>query len=584
MPTPQHCPTPRELADLELLTGGAFAPVTGFNEPGSPVTLDLPARPRRPARSSWSTPRACRWRCCSPTAPSRRSRTPSTGRSVASTCPRPRSARPTPAPRSSRSSTPSPRTRSSSSAALGTPVVLLALTGPGTPELSPVALLRASLAAAGRLPEAAVVAVPLASHGDPVVDHDLGVRVVAAYAGPDPVLALGDAGDGDYPDDIAAIVDADRPGPGRQGLVLFFTGLSGQREVDRRAGGHRPPARARRAHGHQPRRRRRTPEPVGGPHLQPRGPRDQHPPDRLGRRRDLPTRRGGRLQPDRAVRRDPAGRPRDDRGRRRCLLPRARRHPAGGVRAARPQGPLRQGPPRRDPRLHRDLLALRGARRTPTCASTPPVAPSRTAATRCSTPSPRAGYVSAERPRRRAGGPSPIRVLFVCTANICRSPYLELRARQLLGPDSGVEVSSAGHPRLRRLAGQRHDGRGVRALGHRDRRLPQPAGDRRPDRRGRPGAHGRGRAPHPAPGGASRRVPQGLHARPVRGERPGGRSRPAWARPARGPRDAAASRHSPDHDIADPYRRGPEAAAAAAVTMEAMLEVVVERLRDDRRA
>jgi sulfate adenylyltransferase len=39
---------------------------------------------------------------------------------------------------------------------------------------------------------------------------------------------------------------------------------------------------------------------------------------------------------------------------------------------------------------------------------------------------------------------APIRVLFVCTANICRSPYLELRARQLLGPDSGVEVSSAG--------------------------------------------------------------------------------------------------------------------------------------------
>ena len=42
MPTPQHCPTPRELADLGLLTGGALAPVTGFNEPGSPVTLTLP--------------------------------------------------------------------------------------------------------------------------------------------------------------------------------------------------------------------------------------------------------------------------------------------------------------------------------------------------------------------------------------------------------------------------------------------------------------------------------------------------------------------------------------------------------------
>ena len=33
-------------------------------------------------------------------------------------------------------------------------------------------------------------------------------------------------------------------------------------------------------------------------------------------------------------------------GRRRRVLPRARRHPARGVRAARPQGPLRQGPAR----------------------------------------------------------------------------------------------------------------------------------------------------------------------------------------------------------------------------------------------
>src|SRR6185312_17262972 len=66
-----------------------------------------------------------------------------------------------------------------------------------------------------------------------------------------------------------------------------------------------------------------------------------------------------------------------------------------------------------------------------------------------------AGYVSADEPasvveRSDVQSPSkrrdhdPIRVLFVCTANICRSPYLELRARQLLGPDSGVEVASAG--------------------------------------------------------------------------------------------------------------------------------------------
>ncbi len=39
---PQHHPTPRELDDLELLTIGALAPITRFNEPGSQVTLQLP--------------------------------------------------------------------------------------------------------------------------------------------------------------------------------------------------------------------------------------------------------------------------------------------------------------------------------------------------------------------------------------------------------------------------------------------------------------------------------------------------------------------------------------------------------------
>ena len=161
------------------------------------------------------------------------------------------------------------------------------------------------------------------------------------------------------------------------------------------------------------------------------------------------------MQPDRAVRRDPAGRAGDGRRGRRRVLPGPRRHAARGVRAPRPQGPLRQGTPRRDPRLHRDLLALRGARRTPTCGSTPPGAPSRTAATRCCGALAERGFVTSRRGRRGRRVDAPIRVLFVCTANICRSPYLELRARQLLGPDSGVEVSSAG-TRGFDDSGQRH--------------------------------------------------------------------------------------------------------------------------------
>jgi sulfate adenylyltransferase len=63
------------------------------------------------------------------------------------------------------------------------------------------------------------------------------VRVVAAYAGEDPVQALVSTGSTpapgstseaeEFPDEIAAIVDADQPAPDEQGLVLFFTGLSG---------------------------------------------------------------------------------------------------------------------------------------------------------------------------------------------------------------------------------------------------------------------------------------------------------------------------------------------------------------------
>ena len=42
VPIPQYHPSPRELDDLELLVTGALSPVRGFNEPGSPVTLELP--------------------------------------------------------------------------------------------------------------------------------------------------------------------------------------------------------------------------------------------------------------------------------------------------------------------------------------------------------------------------------------------------------------------------------------------------------------------------------------------------------------------------------------------------------------
>jgi sulfate adenylyltransferase len=225
---PQHYPLPRELDDLELLISGALAPVTRFDEPGSPVTLTRPtaladepvielvdpeglplARVASDGSVTQLTPAQhgpFRRLYLTP-AESRAQHAGATFVPVTDALDEDQIAR---------------------LAEVHGRVVLVALVGHGTPVLSPVGLLRASLAAAHRLADAAVVAVPLASHGDAEADHELGVRVVGAYAGHDLVLGLTDDGsEAPLSDEIAAIVDFDRPPPGEQGVVLFFTGLSG---------------------------------------------------------------------------------------------------------------------------------------------------------------------------------------------------------------------------------------------------------------------------------------------------------------------------------------------------------------------
>ncbi|HQR28641.1 MAG TPA: adenylyl-sulfate kinase [Nocardioides sp.] len=227
-PIPQHHPTPRELDDLELLVSGALAPLTGFNEPDSPVTLDLPedviAQARDRGLVELVDPEGL------PLA-----HVDLDGRVTALTHAEHgpfRRLHLTPAQAQERyaGSTWVPVADPLTTDQLGRlaeagPVVLLALIGTGTPTLSPVGLVRATLAAAEGLPDAAVVAVPLAAHGDPEVDHHLGIQVVENYADGDPVLGLAEGGE--LPAAVAAVVDADRPPPGEQGLVLFFTGLSG---------------------------------------------------------------------------------------------------------------------------------------------------------------------------------------------------------------------------------------------------------------------------------------------------------------------------------------------------------------------
>lgn len=112
-------------------------------------------------------------------------------------------------------------------ASIQRPLVLVALVGTGTPDLSPTNLIRATLLAAGHLDHAVVVAVPLASTGDAERDHARGVAVMSAYAGDDALHAVVEDFTDEHPDDMTAVIDFDQPGPGRQGLVLFFTGLSG---------------------------------------------------------------------------------------------------------------------------------------------------------------------------------------------------------------------------------------------------------------------------------------------------------------------------------------------------------------------
>ncbi|MAY96989.1 adenylyl-sulfate kinase [uncultured Nocardioides sp.] len=232
---PQFCPTPRELDDLELLTTGALAPLTAFDEEGSPVTLTLPDDVRRAAEQAGGV------ELVDPEGlPLARVTVP--GGSVeplthAQYGPfRDLYLTPAQAREQYAGRTWIPVTDALTEAQVEQvrghgPVVLVALVGTGTPDLSPVALIRATRLVAQTLPDAAVVAVPLASHGDSPEtvesDHALGVRVLATYAGDDPVAALADDPEGDYAEVAASVVVADRPAPDEQGLVLFFTGLSG---------------------------------------------------------------------------------------------------------------------------------------------------------------------------------------------------------------------------------------------------------------------------------------------------------------------------------------------------------------------
>ncbi|HET7303512.1 MAG TPA: adenylyl-sulfate kinase [Segeticoccus sp.] len=240
---PQHAPGPRELDDLELLVSGALAPQDGFAEPASGITLHLPAPLAQQVRAAGAVqlvdpegaPLAVVTveRMYDEHAPlvgvvgsigsvrrragrvfDRLHRSPAQVRDdgahpLALVCDTPPGT----------SDLEQVRARAG-----GRHVVLLALTGHRTPRgVSPVGLARACRAAADLLPDAEVVVVPYARREDPALDGAVRERVVSAYADE----SVPATGTGPLPAEVSEAVRLDRPTGVDQGLVLFFTGLSG---------------------------------------------------------------------------------------------------------------------------------------------------------------------------------------------------------------------------------------------------------------------------------------------------------------------------------------------------------------------
>jgi sulfate adenylyltransferase len=485
-PLPQHCPTQRELDDLELLTSGAAAPIRGFNEPGSPLTLSLPdelalhldegneielvdpeglplARVSSVLRGLAVTPLTH-----AQFGPFRRLY-------LAPTAVRQQYAGRTFVPVTDLMTD----VQVEQLRGLG-PVVLVALVGTGTPAVSPVGLLRATQRVAETI-DAAVVAVPLADHAS-LADPALRISVLTSYADTDPVVEL--AYGGHLLPALADIAATERPRPDQRGLVLFFTGLSGSgkstlaqalmdrllehggrsltsldgdvvrrnlsagltfsredRETNIRRIGWVAAEIAR--HGglavcspiapfDETRQQvRAMVEQAGGAFflvhvatpLEECERRDRKGLYAKARRGEIPEFTGISSpyeEPrDADVRVDTTGRTIEDALE--DVVVALRETGYADLTAPAPPAQTSPAPPEGPPPVDLDEVAQRSIR--------------------VADEDPEPGATGA---RTATSGARPLRVLFVCTANICRSAYMELRSRSLAGPGSGIEFASAG--------------------------------------------------------------------------------------------------------------------------------------------
>lgn len=171
----------------------------------------------------------------------------------------------------------------------------------------------------------------------------------------------------------------------------------------------------------------------------------------------------------------------------------------------------------------------------------------------------------------------PLKVLFVCTANICRSAYAHVRAESLLG-DASVVVTSAGtwgfdaSPMDAEMAAQAV-ARGTDPSAFRSQRIT-PALVRDADLILTMAREHRAFILEDWPGAVKRTYTLGQFAAALDAVDP--TLRGAELIPAVRATRVAASEAT---DVKDPYRRGTEAAQACAATIDAALQKVLPRLQ-----